>query len=146
MVYYTYSYAITNPAVSQSRPYSASPVSLHPERLLKNCEVQKSNKYQALAESKGGDFSPLVVGTSGYITSSAKKALQIICSKQDNSNSAHTRYTYDYRMSKISFSLQKSVSTEIILRPSRASGSQSSSSSSRDNFPDSVDTHGQMSG
>ena len=72
--------AVTNP-VSQTFPYSSTPVSLHPERLLKKREVQKSTKYQALAESKGGDFSPLATGASGYIASSAKKVLQTTCSK-----------------------------------------------------------------
>ena len=113
---------------------------------IKNREVQKSTKYQTLVESKGGDFSPLVTGASGYIANSAKKVLQTICSKQDNINSAHTRYTYDYWVSKISLSLQKSISTETVLRSSRASGKQSPSSSSRDSFPDSSDTHSQVSG
>ena len=103
------------------------------------------HKYQALVESKGGDFSPLVVGASGYIASSATKVLQTTCSSLDSSSSAHTRYTYDYWVSKASLSLQKSVSTEAIVRSSRASG-RHSSSSSRDTFPDSVDIHNQMSG
>ena len=70
-----------------------------------------------LSESQqGGDFSPLVTGTSDHITSSAKKVLQTICSRQDASDSAPTCHTYEFWMTKISLSLQKSVASEATVR------------------------------
>ena len=80
-------------------------------RLLKSREVQKIKKYSPLAQSQGGELSPLVVGTSGYIATTAKKLLQVTCSSQDSSS----RHTYEFWMTKISFSLHKSTASEILL-------------------------------
>ena len=51
-----------------------------------------------------------------------------------------------YWMTKISFSLQKSIASEIQTRSKTANGKQYSSSTSRETFPDPVDTHLQVSG
>ena len=59
---------------------------------------------------------------------------------------ASTRYTYDFWMAKISFSVRKSVASEIVVRSKKASGRHHSSFLSRDTFPDSVGTHFEMSG
>ena len=45
------------------------------------------SKYRDLVQQKGGEFVPLVIGTSGAITAAAKKLLQVICSSQDDPNS-----------------------------------------------------------
>ena len=113
--------------------------------LLKKREIQKSTKYQALVESQGGDFSPLVIGASGYITSSSKNVLHTTCSKQDASDSGLTYQAYDFWVSKTSLSLHKTAASEAAVRQGRASGRHSSSFFLRDTFPDSVDTHFQMS-
>ena len=134
--------AITNP-VSKSIVYSNDPVSVDPLRLLKKRELQKTNKYSTLVQSQGGEFSPLVIGTSGNITASTKKVLQVICSSQDITN---PQFTYDYWMTKSSFSLHKSTATEIITRSLLHNRRQFSALTSRETFPDSVDTHLQMSG
>ena len=76
--------AITNP-VSDSIQYSATPISLDPERLLKKREHHKIKKYRRLVESKGrGTFEPLVIGTAGNVTKPTMKLLRTICSNQDN--------------------------------------------------------------
>ena len=67
---------------------------------------------------QGGDFSPLVIGTSGYVAASAKKLLQVVCSSKDSSS----RHTYEFWMTKISFSLQKSVANETLVRSRKVSG------------------------
>ena len=127
--------AITSP-VSQSIPYSSSPMSIDPQRLLKKRESKKTTKYSTLAQSQGGELSPLVTGASGYTTTSAKKVLQVTCTNQDSFDSTSSRYTYEYWVTKISLSLQKSVASEILVRSKRASGRQYTSSSSRETLPD----------
>ena len=137
--------AITNP-VSDSIQYSATPISLDPERLLKKREQQKIQKYRRLVESKGGTFEPLVIGTSGNITKTTSKLLRTICSEQDDINSTAHRYKYDYWMARISFSLQKSIANEIIIRSGRVNGKQYTTHHANNMFPDSVDIHLQMNG
>ena len=95
---------------------------------------------------QGGDFSPLVIGTSGYITASAKKLLQVVCSKQDSSDYSSSRLTYEYWMTKISFSLQKSVASEILVRSKKVNRKQYTTFPSRGTFPDSVDIHFEVNG
>ena len=63
--------ATTNP-VSHSHHYCSTPTSLDPERLLKKRETQKASECRTLAESQGGEFDPLVIGTHGSITISNK--------------------------------------------------------------------------
>ena len=65
--------AITN-LVSNSLLYSLTPSSLDYQRLLKKREAQKVPKYRDLAQQKGGEFEPLVIGTSGAITATAKNS------------------------------------------------------------------------
>ena len=102
--------------------------------------------YHALAESQGGEFDPLDTGKSGGITSSAKKHLQLTCSKQGATDSSFHCYTYELWMAKTSLSLQKSVASEVVARSKKASGRQCTGSLPRDTFPDSVDTHFEVSG
>ena len=64
---YTILYAITN-LVSKSIRYICSPTSTDPLRLLKNRQSPKASKYSTLVQSQGGEFSPIVIGTSGSIT------------------------------------------------------------------------------
>ena len=141
---------VTGPAtaspVSQSTPYSPTPTSIDPERLLKKRESKKTTEYRSLAQSQGGDFSPLVTGTSGYTTTSTKKVLQVVCSNQDSTDSSSSRYTCEFWMTKTSLSLQKSAASETLARSKKVSGKQYTSSPSRDTFPDSADIHFQVSG
>jgi len=137
--------AITNP-VSDSIQYLATPISLDPERLLKKREIQKIQKYRRLVESNGGSFEPLVIGTSGIVTKQTMKVLRTICSKQDNNDSTVHRYNYDFWMAKISFSLQKTIANEIIIRSSRVNGKQYTTHLANNMFPDSVDIHLEMNG
>jgi len=53
--------------------YSLAPSLLDHQRLLKKREAQKVSKYRALVQQKGGEFETLVIGTSGSITTTAKK-------------------------------------------------------------------------
>lgn len=139
--------AITNP-VSDSIQYSATPISLDPERLLKKREIQKIQKYRRLVESsKGGTFEPLVIGTSGNVTKTTSKLIRTICSKQDdNDSTVHHRYNYEFWMARISFSLQKTIANEIIIRSGRVNGKQYTTHYANNMFPDSVDIHLQMNG
>jgi hypothetical protein len=134
--------AITNP-VSKSIVYSNDPLSVDPLRLLKKRELQKTNKYSTLVQSQGGEFSPLVIGTSGSITASTKRVLQVICSSQDITS---PQFSYDYWMTKISFSLHKSIATEIISRSLLHNRRQFSPLNPREAFKDSVDIHLEMNG
>ena len=109
----------------------SSSISLSPERLLKKREIQKITKYTPLVESQGGEFSPLVIGTSGYITALAKKLLQVVCSNQDSSS----RHTCELWMTKISFSLQKSSANEILIRSRKVNGKQYTTFPSRGTLP-----------
>ena len=106
-------------------------------------ESHKIKKYSTLVQSQGGEFSPLVTGTSGSTTTSTKKILQVVCTNQDN---ADPRFTYEYWMAKISLSLQKSAANEIQVRSKAANGKQYSTSTLRETFPDSADIHLQMNG
>ena len=138
--------AITNP-VSDSIQYSATPISLDPERLLKKHEIQKIKKYRRLVESKkGGTFEPLVIGTSGNVTKTTSKLIRTICSKQDDNDSTVHRYNYEFWMARISFSLQKTIANEIIIRSGRVNGKQYTTHYANNMFPDSVDIHLQMNG
>ncbi len=137
--------AITNP-VSDSIQYSATPISLDPERLLKKREIQKIQKYRRLVESNGGSFEPLVIGTSGIVTKQTMKVLRTICSNQDNNESTVHRHNYEFWMAKISFSLQKTIANEIIIRSSRVNGKQYTTHLANNMFPDSVDIHLEMNG
>ena len=69
--------------VSHFYQYLSTPSSLDSQRLLKKREAQKVSKYGDLVQSKGGSFEPIVIGSSGSITTSAKKLLQVICSSRD---------------------------------------------------------------
>ena len=133
-------------SVSQSTQYSPSPSSLSPERPLKERETQKATKYSTLVESQGGDFSPLVTGTSGYVASPAKKLLRVAYSSQDARDYGSSRYSCEFWMTKISLSLQKSVASEILVRSKKANGRLYTSFLSRGTFPDSLGTHPEVSG
>ena len=63
-----------------------------------------------------GTFEPLIIGTSGNVTKPTMKLLRTICSKQDANDSTVHRYNFDFWMAKISFSLQKTIANEIIIR------------------------------
>ena len=89
------------------------------------------------------EFEPLVIGASGSITTTAKKLLQVICCGQDDPASRASRCSYEFWLAKISFSLHKSLASEVIVRSSKVNGRQFSASSS---FPDSVDIHLEMNG
>ena len=104
------------------------------------------NKYRRLVESKGGTFEPLVIGTSGNVTKTTSKLLRTVCSKQDDINSTVHRYNYEYWMARISFSLQKTIANEIIIRSGRVNGKQYTTLYANNMFPDSVDIHLQMNG
>ena len=91
---------------------TSSPTFIDPQRLLKKRESQKATKYSSLAQSQGGELSPLVTGTSGYTTSSAKKVLEVICTNQDNFDSTSSRHTYEHWVTRASLSLQKSAARE----------------------------------
>jgi len=134
--------AVTNP-VSSTLQYSLTPNLLDHQRLLKKREAQKVTKYSSLVHQKGGEFEPLVIGASGAITATAKKLLQVICSSQDNPTSRTHRCSYEFWLAKISFSLHKSIASEIIVRSAKVNGRQFSASNS---FPDSVDIHLEMNG
>ena len=134
--------AVTNP-VSSTLQYSLTPSLLDHQRLLKKREAQRVTKYRALVHQKGGEFEPLVIGASGAITATAKKLLQVICSSQDNPTSRTHRCSYEFWLAKISFSLHKSIASEIIVRSAKVNGRQFSASNS---FPDSVDIHLEMNG
>ena len=134
--------AVTNP-VSSTLQYSLTPSLLDHQRLLKKREAQKVTKYRALVHQKGGEFEPLVIGASGAITATAKKLLQVICSSQDDPTSRSHRCSYEFWLAKISFSLHKSIASEIIVRSAKVNGRQFSASNS---FPDSVDIHLEMNG
>ena len=49
-------------------------------------------------------------------------------------------------MAKISFSLQKTIANEIIIRSGRANGKQYTTHHANNMFPDSVDIHLEMNG
>ena len=134
--------------MSDSIHYSATPISLDPERLLKKREQQKIQKYRCLVESKGaGTFEPLVIGTSGKVTKTTSKLIRTICcSKQDNNDSTVHRSDYNYWMAKISFCLQKTIANEIIIRSGRVNGKQYTTHYANNMFPDSVDIHLEMNG
>ena len=134
--------AVASPA-SSSLQDSLAPSSLDHQRLLKKREAQKVSKYRALVHQKGGELEPLVIGASGAITATAKKLLQVICCGQDDPAPIAYRCSYELWLAKISFSLHKSLASEIIVRSSKVSGRQLSASSS---FPDSIDTHLEMNG
>ena len=99
--------------------------------------------HRALVHQKGGEFEPLVIGASGAITATAKKLLQVICSSQDDPTSRPHRCSYQFWLAKISFSLHKSLASEVIVRSAKVSGRQSSASSS---FPERVDIHLEVNG
>ena len=132
--------------MSDSTQYSSTPSSLDPERLLKKHELQKTLKCRALAESQGGELQPLATGAPGSVTESAKKLLQVICSKQDVSDSNYRCYTYDFWVAKTSLTLQKTTASEAVVRSSRASGRQCTALHANNIFPDSIDTHFKVSG
>ena len=108
--------------------------------------LQKVSKYKALVESQGEELSPLVVGASGCVADSAKNTLQVTCSKQDNTDYSSSRYTYEFWMTKVSLSLQKSVASEVLAHSKKTSGRQYTNSPLRDTFPDSLGTHFEVNG
>ncbi len=133
--------------MSDSIQYSATPISLDPQRLLKKRAIQKIQKYRRLVESKGGSFEPLIIGTAGNTTNETMNLLRTICSNQDNNDSTVHRYKYEYWMAKISFSLHKTIANEIMIRSSRVNGRQYTATHHANNmFPDSVDIHLEMNG
>jgi len=137
--------AITNP-VSPTQSYIQTPSALDPERLLKKREIQKINKYRPFVVSKGGEFDPLVIGTSGNITSTTKKLLQVMCSPRDSSNSKLSRCVSDYWMNMISFTLHKTIASQIIIQSTKFNGRHSLSPYAASSFPDSTDIHFDMNG
>ena len=68
--------------------------------------------------------------------------VQVTCSNQDSSS----RHTYELWVTKTSLSLQKSVSSEVLVRSRKVNGKQYTSFPSRGTFPDSVNTHFEVSG
>ena len=104
------------------------------------------SKYRDLVQQKGAEFEPLVIGTSGAVTATAKKLLQVICSSQDDPNSKVHRCSYEFWLAKISFSLHKSVATETITRSAKVNGRKYSGPLASNFFPDSVDTLFEVSG
>ena len=136
---------VTSP-VSHSYQYSSTPSSLDHQRLLKKRESQKTSKYRTLAHSQGGDFEPLAVGTSGSITTPAKKLLQVVCSSQDSTSPKRHSCACGCWVAKTSLSLHKSAASEVTARSARASGRHYSGSLASSFFPDSADTHFEVSG
>ena len=99
-----------------------------------------------LVQQKGGEFEPLVIGSSGSVTSTTKKLLQVICSSQEDPTSRAHRCSYEFWLAKTSFSLHKSAASEVTSRSAVASGRQFSGPLASNSFPDPVDTHLEMNG
>ena len=114
--------------------------------LCKKREAQKVSKYRTLVESQGGDFTPLVTGSHGNTTSSAKKLLQVTFSNRNTTDPKLSRCTYDYWITMISFTLHKTVASQVIAQSAKASGRQYSGPYATSSFPDSAETHFDMSG
>ena len=136
--------------VSPSTNYRNTDASLNPDVLLKKRESQKISKYRTLVEQNGGQFEPLVISTSGRITANTRKLLDVICQKPsgDDARIRSNRTLHQYWMSRISFTLSKTIANEIIIRSARVNGrqyDQNSTSSANNSSPDSVDIHLQMS-
>ena len=106
---------------------------------------------RTLVERNGGQFDPLVISTSGRITANTRKLLDVICQKPsgDNARIRSNRILYQYWLSRISFTLSKTIANEIIsIRSAKVSGrqyDQNSTSSANNSFPDSLDIHLEMS-
>ena len=106
---------------------------------------QETSKYRTLVESQGGELDPLAVGTHGSTTSSTKKLLQVACSNRGATDPKLYRFVYDYWVAKTSLTLQKTTASEVVTRSAKVSGLQYSGSYASSSFPDSVDTHFDMS-
>ena len=68
------------------------------------------------------------------------------CSNKDVTNPKLYRCVYDFWMAKISLTLQKAVASEVVTRSAKVSGRQYTGTYTSNSFPDSVDTHFDMSG
>ena len=121
-------------------------VRVHHIAPLKKREAQKVSKYGDLVQSKGGSFEPPVTGSSGSITTPAKKLLQVVCSSQDTTDPKLSRCYYDFWLAKTSFSLHKTTATETTVRSAKVNGRQYSGPLANSSFPDSVDIHFEVSG
>ena len=136
--------------VSHTVNYRNTEASLNPNVLLKKRENQKISKYRNLVERNGGQFEPLVISTSGRITANTRKLLDVICQKPlgDNARIRSNRTRHQYWLSRISFTLSKTIANEIIIRSAKVNGrqyDQNSTSSANNSFPDSLDIHLEMS-
>ena len=94
--------------------------------------------------SKGGEFDPLATGTRGSTTSSAEKLLQVTCSPRDSSDPKLSRSIYDYWMTMTSFTLHKTVASQVAAQSARSSGRHSSGPCA--SSPDSAGVHFDMTG
>ena len=101
------------------------------------------------SRTEWGQFEPLVISTSGRITANTRKLLDVICQKPsgDNARIRSNRILHQYWLSKISFTLSKTIANEIIIRSAKVNGRQydQNSSSANNSFPDSLDIHLEMS-
>ena len=96
-----------------------------------------------------GQFEPLVISTSGRITANTRKLLDVICQKPkgDNARIRSNHILHQYWMSRISFTLNKTIANQIVIRSAKVNGrqyDQNSSSSANNSFPDSLDIHLEM--
>jgi len=69
-----------------------------------------------------------------------------MCSSQDATDPKLHRCTYDYWLAKISFSLHKTIATEVIVRSAKVNGRQYSGPLANSSFPDSVGIHFETNG
>ena len=104
------------------------------------------SKYRALVQSQGGELEPLATGASGSTTTSAKTLPQVVYSSQDATDSKLHRSTYDFWLAKISFSLHKATSTEVVVRSAKVSGRQYSGPLANSSTLAPADTHFEVSG
>ena len=64
----------------------------------------------------------------------------------ENARYEYHRCVYDFWMAKISFTLQKSNTSEIVTRSAKVNGRQYTGTYARSSSPDSVETHFDMRG
>jgi hypothetical protein len=123
--------AISNP-ISMSTDLSLNAAN-DPDRLLRKRSQQKISKYRQQVEATGARFEALVIGTTGLITDSSMKLLEVLCGKSSgniNTNKARFQRTiYHYWLSRISFALQKTIASEILEKTVKINGDQYNSQS-----------------
>ena len=114
----------------------------------KNCsDIAADNGYSTPADTYLHIYLVIgVIGTHGNTTSSTKKLLQVICSSRDSFDSKLSRCVYDYWMTMISFTLHKTVASQIIVQSARTNGRHYSGPYAVSSFPDSTDIHFDMNG